>query len=153
MGRSRKKKSYRQDRRVESFPRSLPALRPDKNLRALALAARLDLERRQFEPSVKEFPDEFRAKIDEKFVGDQTGTPVYFRQVLSDKLPIQRNSNLQKGTLPSLHYYVFDNRRYVPLCARRSARRAVLFALRRTGKGSKRGKKHIWKAESKIRCI
>lgn len=152
MGRSsRRKKSYRQYRRVESFPRSLPTRRLDKNLRDLSLAVQPNLERRQFEPSIQEFPDEFRATVNEKFVVDRNGSPVNVK--LAEQLPIPNNRNLQKSSVPGLRYYVSDREKIVPLCSRRRSRRAVLFALRRTGKGSARGKRHVWKEESKIRCV
>lgn len=153
MGRSRKKKSYRQDRRVESFPRSLPARRPDKNLRDLSLADERNLRRRQFEPSVKEFPSEFRTARPEKHVVNYEGVPVFLQRTAPAPVENVNNRDVRKSQLPALHTYVSERYDKLPLCDRRRVRRSVLFALHKTGKGSAKGKRHLWTEESKIRCV
>lgn len=148
------KSSHRQSRKVASFPRSRPIRRLDENLRVIStLAAQPDLVRRQFEPSIQEFPDEFRAKSDEKFPVSDQGIPVQLTRTASPPLVNVNKNNVRKSQLPALHYYVSERSDNVLLCSRRRVRRSVLFALRRTRKGSAKGKSHLWTEKSKIRCV
>lgn len=149
----RRKNSHRRYRSVQSFPRSLVTRRLNENLRGLPLGARPNLERRQFVPSIQEFPDEFRTQSDEKFLVSSEGVPVQFTRTASPPVVNVNKNNVRKSQLPALHYYVSERQNDVLLCSRRRVRRSVLFALRRTRKGSAKGKSHLWTEKSKIRCV
>lgn len=60
--------------------------------------------------------------------------------------------NFVSNVLPAMHTYFQDHRRVI-VCIRRRLRRAVLFALQKTGKGgSRRNRRPHWTEQSYIRC-
>lgn len=64
--------------------------------------------------------------------------------------PADSSRRSVQGVLPAL-YHRFETPRAVPVCLRRSNRRRVLFALRKTGRGSS-NRRARWTAKSFIRC-
>lgn len=68
-----------------------------------------------------------------------------------DVLP-ENHNEVRDAELPPVHTY-FSHPSEVNVCKRRRIRRSVLFAMRKTRKGSGRGKRHNWTEKSRIRCV
>lgn len=130
------------------------AARKTENLRQDLLLAR---ERRQYDrsrqfdlpPSIMEMSDDFTGDYQETY-SRVDGRPASVVQLPTNRNNVRlRESHLQEA----VHAYFQDSPQLVSECQRRSRRRSVLFALRRTHKGSGRGKEHKWTEMSKVRCV
>lgn len=85
------------------------------------------------------YPHEIRQDL----FRDISGAPAQI-----SRRPARETRRQVPGVLPRL-YHRFETPRRVPVCIRREARRRVLHALRKTGRGSRPGK---WTAQSFVRC-
>lgn len=106
---------------------------------------RLESLRRQ------EIEDLRRNRHERSSIGFQTyqsiegrSVPVYGREVYSPEMQ-------RAGMSPRLQY-VFHDSRGTLVCQRRRSRRAVLFALRKTGKGGRKNRRARWTDRSFIVC-
>lgn len=106
---------------------------------------RLESLRRQ------EIEDLRRNRRERSSIGFQTyqsiegrSVPVYGREVYTPEMQ-------RAGMHPRLQY-VFHDSRGTLVCQRRRSRRAVLFALRKTGKGGRKNRRARWTDRSFIVC-
>lgn len=139
----------------QEFTRSLVTHRMNENLRDLSLGAERALRLRQFDHH-KEFDDEFSARHAAEVPTRIDGTNAHIVERISGR-PLSAASrfhdSMPEERLPPVHDYFQERPEVVSVCARREQRRSVLFALRRTRKGSGSGKKHNWTPLSKVRCV
>lgn len=90
------------------------------------------------------------------YIYDNGVGPVYRRSdgsVAQVERRAVRPSDLQRQKLFPQMRDVFRDSKNVMVCIRRRARRAVMFALRKTGKvGARRNRKAVWTDKSRIVC-
>lgn len=151
MGKMARRRRRRQ-KRVQSVPRSLPTHMTGKELRDFIPRREPLRERRQFVSTIKEFDDEFTIRRAKEVPARVDGIPARHRKQLSMPKAVESNDYMREGHVSSLHDYFSERPELVAPCVHRKQRRAVLFALHRTAKGSGAGKSHVWTAESTIRC-
>lgn len=90
------------------------------------------------------------------FINDNGIGPVYRddrAQIAQTEWQYVSKSNMQGKRLQPQMRIAFRNPENTLVCIRRRARRAVMFALRRTGKaGARRNRKAVWSDRSRIVC-
>lgn len=164
MAKKSKRKKDRSDSRVSSNPTrvsSNPTSRRTLAQMRDPFPGRSRLLSRRF---VK--PESFRSIINRQiedlrhdasnFVSDNQVGPVYrdtSGSVAETEWQHIRKSDMQGKRMQPQVRIAFRNPKDALVCVRRRARRAVMFALRRTGKaGARRNRKAVWSDRSRIVC-
>lgn len=131
------------------------ATRKTEKLRGLRSARRsYQHERRQFDHLLDDvrIPYDLYARRETTYLhNDGAVADTYVDSRPRDVLP-ENHNEVRDAQLPPVHTY-FSKPTEVNVCVRRQQRRRVLFALRKTRKGSGRGKRHNWTEKSRIRCV
>lgn len=139
----------------ETLPRSIDT---GKQMRDAFRVARADEARRFVEASIAsrlarlEAEDLRRNRYERKELVHPRYSRADGKTALVEQRLRERVPDLQGNRLPPLLRFEFRSPRDTLVCVRRRARKAVLFALRKIGKGSGRKRKARWSEQSYIVC-
>lgn len=151
-------------RRRDKRPDSSPSQRPELRHRTTDARSLLDRSRLLARRSVRESllsPRAFRSLITEdlrrekRFLSENLPTQTYRRDTGSPAPVVGREvhtDKMRKQGLPSRLRYEFEDPKRTLVCIRRKARRAVIFALRRAGKGGRKNREARWTDKSYVTC-
>nr|CAI9750486.1 hypothetical protein PTVJELPE_PTVJELPE_CDS_0007 [Cressdnaviricota sp.] len=150
----------RRDKRHDSSP----SLRPELRHRTTDARSLLDRSRFLARRSVRESllsPRAFRnlavedLRREKRFLSENLPTQTYRRETGSPASVVGREvhtDKMRKQGMPSRLRYEFEDPKRTLVCIRRKARRAVIFAMRRAGKGGRKNRKARWTEKSYVTC-
>lgn len=151
----------RRDKRPDPSPSQRPELRHrTTDARSLLDRSRL-LARRSVRALLAPSPSAFRNLMTEdlrrekNFLSENLPTQTYRRDTGSPAPVVGREvhtDKMRKQGLPSRLRFEFEDPKRTLVCIRRKARRAVIFAMRKAGKGGRRNRKARWTDKSYVTC-
>lgn len=151
-------------RRRDKRPDPSPSQRPELRHRTTDARSLLDRSRLLARRSVRESllsPRAFRNLMTEdlrrekKFLSENLPAQTYRRETGSPAPVVGREihtDKMRKQGMPSRLRFEFEDPKRTLVCIRRKTRRAVIFAMRRAGKGGRKNCKARWTDKSYVTC-